>query len=108
MHWQLQEAKAKFSELVQKAIDEGPQTVTRHGKDAVVVLSAEAVRADEEATDRSSRSFCSPAPGRSWNLARHELFRTRDRLLRYLLDTNVISEVRQRHAVPSQRCDVVS
>ena len=41
MEWQLQEAKAKFSELVQKAIDEGPQTVTRHGKDAVVVLSVE-------------------------------------------------------------------
>jgi prevent-host-death family protein len=41
MAWQLQEAKAKFSELVQKAIDEGPQTVTRHGKDAVVVLSIE-------------------------------------------------------------------
>jgi prevent-host-death family protein len=41
MAWQLQEAKARFSELVQKAIDEGPQTVTRHGKAAVVVLSAE-------------------------------------------------------------------
>jgi len=39
MAWQLQEAKAKFSQLVQKAIDEGPQTVTRHGKGAVVVLS---------------------------------------------------------------------
>jgi prevent-host-death family protein len=37
--WQLQQAKAKFSELVQKAIDEGPQTVTRHGKETVVVLS---------------------------------------------------------------------
>jgi prevent-host-death family protein len=44
MAWQLQEAKAKFSELVQKAIDEGPQTVTRHGKDAVVVLSSESYR----------------------------------------------------------------
>ena len=41
MEWQLQEAKAKFSELVQKAIDEGPQTVTRRGEPAVVVLSAE-------------------------------------------------------------------
>lgn len=40
MAWQLQEAKAKFSEIVQKAIDEGPQTVTRHGKDAVVVVSS--------------------------------------------------------------------
>ncbi len=41
MEWQLQEAKAKFSELVQKAIDEGPQTVTRRGQPAVVVTSAE-------------------------------------------------------------------
>jgi prevent-host-death family protein len=41
MEWQLQQAKAKFSEVVQKAMDEGPQTVTRHGKPTVVVLSAE-------------------------------------------------------------------
>ena len=41
MEWQLQTAKARFSELVQKAIDEGPQTVTRQGKEAVVVLSIE-------------------------------------------------------------------
>ena len=41
MRWKLQDAKAKFSELVQKALEEGPQTVTRHGKDTVVVLSAE-------------------------------------------------------------------
>lgn len=39
MAWQLQDAKAKFSELVQRALDEGPQTVTRHGKEAVVVPS---------------------------------------------------------------------
>jgi antitoxin Phd len=41
MAWQVQEAKAKFSQLVQKAIDEGPQTVTRHGKKVAVVLSAD-------------------------------------------------------------------
>jgi antitoxin Phd len=41
MPWQLQEAKARFSELVQKALDEGPQTVTRRGQEAVVVLSVE-------------------------------------------------------------------
>jgi antitoxin Phd len=41
MEWQLQEAKARFSELVQKAMDEGPQTITRRGKPSVVVLSAE-------------------------------------------------------------------
>lgn len=39
MTWQLQEAKAKFSELVQTAIDRGPQTVSRHGKEVVVVIS---------------------------------------------------------------------
>jgi prevent-host-death family protein len=44
MEWQVQEAKAKFSQLVQKAIDEGPQTVTRHGKEVAVVLSADEYR----------------------------------------------------------------
>ena len=44
MSWQLQEAKAKFSELVRRTLDEGPQTVTRHGKDVVIVVSAEDYR----------------------------------------------------------------
>lgn len=39
--WQLQEAKNKFSQLVEKAQHEGPQFVTRHGKEAVVVISVE-------------------------------------------------------------------
>jgi len=39
--WQLQVAKARFSELFRKARAEGPQWVTRQGKDAVVVLAAE-------------------------------------------------------------------
>ena len=39
--WQLQEAKNKFSSLLDLAQHEGPQIVTRHGKEAVVVLSAE-------------------------------------------------------------------
>jgi antitoxin Phd len=39
--WQLQEAKNHFSEVVDKALHDGPQIVTRHGKDAVVVLSSE-------------------------------------------------------------------
>ena len=37
--WQLQEAKAKFSAVVEAALHEGPQFVTRHGEPAVVVLS---------------------------------------------------------------------
>ncbi|HEY5009029.1 MAG TPA: type II toxin-antitoxin system Phd/YefM family antitoxin [Caulobacteraceae bacterium] len=37
--WSLAEAKAKFSEVVEKARTEGPQHVTRNGKEAVVVVS---------------------------------------------------------------------
>jgi prevent-host-death family protein len=39
--WQLQTAKAQFSEVVRRARDEGPQYVTRQGKDAVVIVPAE-------------------------------------------------------------------
>jgi antitoxin Phd len=42
--WQLQDAKARFSELVQKALDEGPQTITRRGKDSVVLVSGDEYR----------------------------------------------------------------
>jgi antitoxin Phd len=39
--WKLQDAKAHFSQVVRRAREEGPQRVTLHGKDAVVILSAE-------------------------------------------------------------------
>lgn len=44
MEWQLQDAKARFSELVQRAVDEGPQIVTRRGRDIAVILSIEGYR----------------------------------------------------------------
>src|SRR3974377_2291517 len=39
--WQLPDAKAHFSQVVREAREHGPQRVTVHGKDAVVILSAE-------------------------------------------------------------------
>jgi prevent-host-death family protein len=39
--WLLQDAKARFSELVRRVRSEGPQHVTVHGRDEVVVISAE-------------------------------------------------------------------
>jgi prevent-host-death family protein len=39
--WSVAEAKAKFSELVEKARNQGPQRVTRHGKAAVMVVSTD-------------------------------------------------------------------
>ncbi|MBL4774032.1 MAG: type II toxin-antitoxin system Phd/YefM family antitoxin [Alcanivoracaceae bacterium] len=37
--WQLQEVKSKFSQLVERALSDEPQFVTKHGKNAVVILS---------------------------------------------------------------------
>ena len=37
--WQLQDAKNKFSEVVEKALQEGPQVVTRRGVKTVIILS---------------------------------------------------------------------
>lgn len=39
--WRLQDAKARFSELVRMAHSNGPQHVTVHGRDAVVVVDAD-------------------------------------------------------------------
>ena len=43
-HWVLQDAKARFSELVRRVRSEGPQHVTVHGRDEVVVVAAEEFR----------------------------------------------------------------
>lgn len=43
-HWLLQDAKARFSELVRKVRSEGPQHVTVHGRDEVVLIAAEEYR----------------------------------------------------------------
>ncbi|MCX6591840.1 MAG: type II toxin-antitoxin system Phd/YefM family antitoxin [Acidobacteria bacterium] len=53
--WQLQDAKARFSELCRRVFSDGPQRVTRQGKEAVVVLSeAEFERLSAGAAPRES------------------------------------------------------
>ena len=42
--WALQDAKARFSEVVRKAKTEGPQQITVHGREEVVVVSVEDYR----------------------------------------------------------------
>lgn len=39
--WTVAEAKAKFSEVIDKAKSDGPQTITRNGRAAVVIVAAE-------------------------------------------------------------------
>ncbi len=38
MSWQVQTAKQRFSELVERAVTHGPQILTKHGRETVVVL----------------------------------------------------------------------
>lgn len=53
--WQLQEAKSRFSELVDRVLNEGAQVVTRRGEKTVVVISYEEydrmTRANENLSD---------------------------------------------------------
>jgi len=44
-HWLLQDAKARFSELVRKVRSEGPQHVTVHGRDEVVIIGRALIQA---------------------------------------------------------------
>ena len=38
MNWQVQTAKQRFSELVERAVSDGPQIVTKHGRPTVAVV----------------------------------------------------------------------
>jgi antitoxin Phd len=37
--WQIQDAKNKLSEVIERALTQGPQLITRHGKKTAVVLA---------------------------------------------------------------------
>jgi antitoxin Phd len=45
--WQVKETKSRFNELIDRALTDGPQTITRHGVECAVVLSIEDYRALE-------------------------------------------------------------
>lgn len=61
-HWQLQEAKQRFSELIRSVESDGPQVVTRHGEEVAVVVSiAEYRRLRGGAED--FKTFLRSAPG---------------------------------------------
>ena len=73
--WKVAEAKARFSELIDKALHEGAQEITRHGKRAVVVVSAK--EWDRRARRKESLvDFLEKSPLRDSGL---EIERLRDR-----------------------------
>ena len=72
--WQLQDAKNRFSEVVERALKEGPQTVTRHGKAAVIIVSV----ADYEKSQVTRKSLIELLRECPEDLG--EIVRPRDRL----------------------------
>ncbi len=58
--WSLAEAEAKFGEVVERARTQGPQHLTRDGRDAAVVLSAEEYERLLEAAPRKAPSWLDP------------------------------------------------
>lgn len=61
MMWQVQEAKQRFSALVRQALGEGPQVVTRHGEEVVVVVAAREFR-ELAAAGGDLKEFLSSGP----------------------------------------------
>ena len=69
--WTVAEAKAKFSELIAKAHSEGPQTITRNGRTAAVVVSAEEWERKTKRVGNLAEFFAaSPLHGSKLNITR--------------------------------------
>jgi antitoxin Phd len=63
MSWSVQEAKARFSELLDKSVKEGPQTITKRGAEtAVLVPIAEWRRLQERARPTLKELLLAPEP----------------------------------------------
>lgn len=60
-HWQLQEAKQRFSELIRSVEADGPQFVTRHGEEVAVVISMAEYRHFRNA-EKDFKTFLQSAP----------------------------------------------
>lgn len=79
--WQLQEAKQRFSELVNKALDEGPQVVTRRGEEVAVIVSKEEYQKLLKSQSSLLEFFRqSPLVGSELNLERDRSFPRRTQL----------------------------
>jgi prevent-host-death family protein len=74
-NWTVAEAKAKFSELIERARTRGPQTITRNGRTAAVVVSPEEWERKAKRTGNLAEFFAA-SPLRQSGLV---IERTRDR-----------------------------
>lgn len=63
--WSVAEAKAKFSEVLDRAARKGPQTVTRHGRPAAVVVATDEWERKTRRTGNLAEFFAMSPLGRS-------------------------------------------
>ena len=69
--WQLQDAKNRLSQVVDKAVHEGPQTITLRGKPTAVLISVDAFRTLTQRRTKLSAFFAeSPLRGVALDLTR--------------------------------------
>lgn len=69
--WTVAEAKAKLSEVIDRALSEGPQPITRRGRDAVMVVSAKEWRQKSRRVGTLADFFsASPLPGSKLKIER--------------------------------------
>jgi antitoxin Phd len=69
--WQLQEAKSKLSEVLEEALQNGPQVITRRGIEVAILLSSSEYRKLTASQKRLSAFFReSPLAGVELDLAR--------------------------------------
>lgn len=69
--WQLQDAKSRFSELVERALENGAQIVTRRGRKTVVILPFdEYERLAKPSNSLAQFLLASPLPGSRLTITR--------------------------------------
>ena len=67
--WQVQEAKARFSEMLESAMDEGPQIVTKRGVEAAVLVRIDEWRRLRELARRDVKELLLAPEARTEQLA---------------------------------------
>jgi prevent-host-death family protein len=67
--WQIQEAKARFSELLRASLEDGPQTVTRRGVPLAVLVSVEQWNALRRTSSPTLKDLLLAGTGRTDELA---------------------------------------
>ena len=67
--WQVQDAKARFSELLETSLDKGPQIVTRRGVETAVLVPIDQWRQLEQVNKPSLKELLLAPEARTENLA---------------------------------------